>query len=155
MHSTVEHLEKFLPKDLPKHLLGIGDTPSILECVKHGVDTFDSWYIYFLPFFLQGFRQSNLAFSMPSRYGRHGYLLTKNGTAKIRKNSNLNFTSPPAIPPEITYNSPFSNKFSAALLHHYHKQNEPVGATIGTLHNLYFMVNFMKEIREKIKNNEI
>jgi len=35
------------------------------------------------------------------------------------------------------------------------KQNEPLFATLATTHNLYFMNNLMKDIRERIMKDEI
>ncbi len=51
-------------KQKPRHLLGIADEKSILESVKHGIDTFDSCY--------------------PTRLSRHGTLLSRSGTIHIK-----------------------------------------------------------------------
>lgn len=42
--SLIEWLSPKLPKEKPCHLLGIGDIESISDCVKFGIDTFDSAY---------------------------------------------------------------------------------------------------------------
>jgi len=47
-HDLIQLLQQVmieLPKDKPNHLLGIGDPFSILDCIRMGVDTFDSSYI--------------------------------------------------------------------------------------------------------------
>lgn len=54
----------------PIHLLGIGDTPSIVRLVTQGIDTFDSAY--------------------PSRCGRHGTLLRFDHNSNVRNNTNYN-----------------------------------------------------------------
>lgn len=48
----------------PRHLLGIADEPSILGAVRCGIDTMDSCY--------------------PTRLGRHGTLLSRNGKVHIK-----------------------------------------------------------------------
>lgn len=48
----------------PRHLLGIADEPSILGAVKNGIDTMDSCY--------------------PTRLGRHGTILTREGKIHIK-----------------------------------------------------------------------
>ena len=44
---------------------------------------------------------------------------------------------------------------TAAYLHHLCRANEPMGATLNTLHNLHYMCDFMAEQRQKILNDEI
>ena len=53
-----------LPADRPTHLLGIADATSMEAAVRFGVDSFDSCY--------------------PTRLGRHGTLLTRNGPVKLK-----------------------------------------------------------------------
>jgi queuine tRNA-ribosyltransferase len=48
----------------PRHLLGIADEPSVLGAVRCGIDTMDSCY--------------------PTRLGRHGTLLSRNGKIHIK-----------------------------------------------------------------------
>lgn len=120
-----------LPTEKPNHLLGIGDLESIEGCVPLGIDTFDSSY--------------------PTRAARHGVLLSKKGPLKIAKGENAtNFA-----PPEKDCPCPTCLRFSLAYLHHLFKANEMTGMTLATVHNLYFMVNLMREYREKILNDEI
>ena len=52
-----------LPEDKPTHLLGIGDTQSLEQCIVLGLDTFDSSY--------------------PTKCARHGLILTFDGHKKV------------------------------------------------------------------------
>ncbi|KAJ1469566.1 tRNA-guanine(15) transglycosylase-like protein [Baffinella frigidus] len=115
-----------LPADRPNHLLGIADIGSIDKCVPHGVDTFDS--------------------AFPSRNGRHGSLLTHEGTVKIGNAKYANMHEPI---------SAYFPHYTAAYLHHLHKAKEPLSGVIFTMHNLCFMQDHMREVRRKIMNNEI
>lgn len=89
--------------------------------------------------------------SFPSRVGRHGYLLSDKGAIKIRRTENRHDTETPSVddPTSPLY------KYSRATLHHLHKQNEPLAAMLGSLHNIHYMVNHMRKIREKILRDEI
>src|SRR3989338_4233132 len=41
MHNILEWVAPLLPKDKPRHLLGIGSIDDVFECVERGIDTFD------------------------------------------------------------------------------------------------------------------
>jgi queuine tRNA-ribosyltransferase len=45
--------------------------------------------------------------------------------------------------------------FRRAYLHHLCRAKEPMGATLNTLHNIHYMVDFMSDIREKIMRDEM
>ncbi|MFM8454564.1 MAG: tRNA-guanine transglycosylase, partial [Gammaproteobacteria bacterium] len=44
-------------------------------------------------------------------------------------------------------------KYSKAYLHHLFKAKELLGMSLLTIHNIFFMNEFMKKIREKIKDD--
>ena len=143
LSSLLEFLMPKLPYHKPVHLLGIADAESAKRAVVQGVDTFDSCF--------------------PTRAGRHGTLLMPDGRGGAR---NLHVT-----------NAEFAEAFeapaflkgleggcggivgeegvSAGYLRHLFKQHEPVDSTYATLHNLQFMFNFCREMRESILREEI
>ena len=129
-----------LPPERPIHLLGIGDVQGISNSIAHGIDTFDSWYAIF--FFSGGL----ICCSLPARLGRHGTLLTRDGKILLRQSKHKH---------DVTTQLPYTPGYSLSYLHHLHKQCEPLGMTLGTIHNLGFMADFMAELREKIKQNLI
>ena len=110
-------------------------TPEVINQLKEliplGIDTFDSSY--------------------PTRAARHGLLLTNNGGIKVEQRLNsLNFG-----PIEEECRCPTCKQYTLAYLHHLFKAKEMTGLILTTIHNLHFMVNLMRETREKILNNEI
>jgi queuine tRNA-ribosyltransferase len=118
-----------IPVSRPNHLLGIADIESIAGSVPLGVDTFDSCF--------------------PTRLGRHGSLLTKRfGRINIRSGKWKRVFEPPDWQGGL-------QGHTLAYLHHLVKANEPVAATLLTLHNILFMSEFMSDIRAKILNDEI
>jgi len=120
-----------LPTDKPNHLLGIGDLESLEQCIKLGVDTFDS--------------------SHPTRCARHGMLFTFKGVKKILHASNkLNFD-----PIDRDCTCFVCRRYSLAYLHHLFKANEMTGYSLASIHNLHFMVQLMTDYRNRILQDEI
>lgn len=115
----------------PTHLLGIGDLESIYESVKWGLDTFDSSY--------------------PTRSARHGVGLTSQGPLNMTQGKYKNRFEP--LDPQCRCST--CQNYTMAYLHHLFKAREATVLTLMSLHNLTFMVDTMKGIREKIMLNEI
>jgi queuine tRNA-ribosyltransferase len=116
-----------LPAKKPRYLMGVGSPEDILEGVSRGIDMFDS--------------------VLPTRVARNGGLYTANGRLNIR-NSKWKEEKAPLDP---TCNCYACRHFSAAYLHHLFRAEELLAFTLATMHNLYFMNNFMKQIRESIE----
>lgn len=120
-----------LPSEKPTHLLGIGDLASIEQCIKSGIDTFDS--------------------SHPTRCARHGLLFTTTGPMKI-----LNSEQRTRFEPIDRHCSCIvCQRYTAAYVHHLFKANELTGYTLATIHNLHFMITLMASYRERIINGEL
>lgn len=131
MRTILEHTLPHLPRELPNHLLGIGDLESIDSGIALGIDTFDSSY--------------------PTRSARHGVALSWKGPIKLTKSANTaNFTP---IDPDCQ--CPTCRRFSLAYLHHLFKAKELTAYSLATIHNLHFMVEYMAKIREQIRDNII
>ena len=131
MLTMLNGMMPLLPDDKPNHLLGIGDLYSIEQCIKLGVDTFDS--------------------SHPTRSARHGTLFTKAGLLKIGNSAHKNAFEPI----DKSCSCVVCQQYTRAYLHHLFKAKEMTGYTIATIHNLHFMVDLMREYRERICNDEL
>jgi len=131
MFDMLQFAAPLLPENKPNHLLGIGDLNSLEQCIKMGIDTFDS--------------------SHPTKCARHGLIFTNNGNLKILRSTNKEIFRPiDEQCPCIT-----CQKFTIAYLHHLFKAKEPVAHTLATIHNLQFMVTLMAEYRQKILDNKL
>lgn len=126
MVTMLQDLMPHLPEELPNHLLGIGDLPSLALSVPLGIDTFDSSY--------------------PTKAARHGLLLTQKGGIKIEKREFRSDLLP--IEPGCTCYT--CQHYTKSYLHHLFKANEMTGYTLATIHNLHFMVEEMKRYRRAI-----
>ncbi len=131
MIAMLQSMMPLLPEDKPNHLLGIGDLYSIEQCVKLGIDTFDS--------------------SHPTRSARHGTLFTKQGLLKIGNSAHKTAFEP--IDKNCTCTT--CTHYTRAYLHHLFKAKEITGYTLATIHNLHFMVEHMQEYRERIMRDEL
>ncbi len=120
-----------LPANKPNHLLGIGDVSSIDQCIKLGIDTFDS--------------------SHPTRSARHGTLFTAAGIVKIGNSvMKHDFT-----PIEKGCSCFTCTHYTRAYLHHLFKAKEMTAYSLASLHNIHFMVQLMARYREAILMDEI
>lgn len=126
MFSMLDVLTPKIPDDKPVHLLGIADLPSLEKCASFGIDTFDSSY--------------------PTKAARHGMLLTQKGPLKIGRTVYKNAHSP--IEPGCRCKT--CNNYTLAYLHHLFKANEVTALTLASIHNLHFMLGYMRRMREAI-----
>jgi queuine tRNA-ribosyltransferase len=130
MHEMVKIATEILPKDKPRYLMGVGSPKEIIECVEQGIDIFDSVW--------------------PTRIARHGKVMTKKGSFDIDKNQfRLDIS-----PLDKTCNCKVCKTYTKSYIHHLFKVKEPLAMKLLSYHNLYFIQNLMREIRESIKNNK-
>ncbi len=120
-----------LPYDKPNHLLGIADLPSLHEAIPLGIDTFDS--------------------SHPTKCARHGLLYTQQGNITIAQGRYKQDFSPI----EAGCDCYTCVTYSRAYLHHLFKAHELTAYTLATIHNVRFMVKFMKRYRDAILEDRI
>lgn len=119
-----------LPADKPRHLLGIGEPDDIAQGVRLGCDTFDC--------------------VAPTRIARTGtiYERTHDG---IKKTNLLNqkyirdFSKP-----DESCACYVCQNYTKAYLAHLFRSHEMLGPHLASLHNLYFIVNFTKSLREEM-----
>jgi queuine tRNA-ribosyltransferase len=132
MHRVLEWTVPELPEGLARHLLGIGDVPSVLAAVARGIDTFDC--------------------VAPTRNARNGGALARaDDDGRPLPNFRLNLRNARFAddlrPIEADCGCPTCRRFSRAYLRHLLKADEPLGPQLVTVHNLAFMARFMAEVR--------
>lgn len=132
MHSVVQATTSCLSQERPVHLLGIGDLPSIEALVKCGIDSFDSSY--------------------PTKAARHGLILSRQGAIKILHQQYSHDLE--TLDPQCSCIT-CSSGISRAYLRHLFKVHEPNAAIWASIHNLHYMQQVMKNLREAILCNEI
>ncbi len=118
-----------LPESKPRHLLGIGEPDDILESVERGIDLFDC--------------------VIPTRWARHGTAMTKKGRYNLKSQKSLKNKGPI----DNNCSCPVCKNHSASYVSHLLKEKEIYGIMLLTEHNLFWILNFMEEIRKSIKND--
>jgi queuine tRNA-ribosyltransferase len=126
MLNVLRHTAPRLPDDRPRYLMGVGTPEDIVAGVAAGVDMFDC--------------------VLPTRNARNGWLFTRHGDIRIRNARHRQDTAPL----DATCGCYTCRGFSRAYLHHLQRINEILGARLATIHNLYYYLTLMRELREAI-----
>ena len=106
--------------------MGVGTPADLVELVAMGADMFDC--------------------VMPTRNARNGQLFTTFGAVNI---SNARFRTDTG-PLDPSCGCPTCRQFSRAYLHHLYRCRELLSYRLNTLHNLYYYLHLMAEMRTAI-----
>ncbi len=129
LHEVLERSDRLLPRDRPRYLMGMGYITDILEAVARGVDLFDC--------------------VLPTRNARNGSLFTRRGVVVIK---NRKYADDPR-PIEEGCSCYTCRTFSRAYLRHLFERSEMTAATLNTIHNLHFYLDFLGKIRQSIQSH--
>jgi queuine tRNA-ribosyltransferase len=83
---------------------------------------------------------------LPTRHGRTAQLFTSRGLINVR---NARYRDEVA-PPDPDCGCPVCRRFSLAYLRHLYTAGEMLGPRAGTVHNLWFYFDLMRQMREAI-----
>ncbi len=126
MYEMVDFTTDFMPENKPRYLMGVGRPENILEAVQRGIDMFDC--------------------VMPTRNARNANLFTSAGVLAMRN---------------AKYKDDFSTidencdcytcrNYTKAYLRHLYIAKEILALELGSIHNLHFYMDLVREAREKI-----
>jgi queuine tRNA-ribosyltransferase len=127
MYDVVGRTTPHLPADRPRYLMGTGMPDDLVESVARGIDMFDC--------------------VLPTRNARNGQLLTRHGPLNIR---NARYADDPS-PVDEACRCYTCLHFSRAYLRHLASTGEMLGATLGSMHNLFFYLDLMEGMRKTIE----
>lgn len=119
---TLEHL----PHNKARYLMGVGTPDCLVEGVMRGIDMFDCVY--------------------PTRVARNGTAMTWNGRLVI-KNAQYEHDFHPI---DEHCNCYTCRNYSRAYIRHLVRVNEIFGLRLLTIHNLHFLIDFMRQMRQSI-----
>lgn len=128
MHAMLDVLHPILPVHKPRYLMGVGSPEDLFECVARGIDQFDC--------------------VLPTRIARNGAVFTPNGRVNLR-NARFAADKNPIDPDCTCYTC---RTFSLAYLRHLIIAKETLALRLTTIHNLHFMLDTMRRIRQSIFN---
>ncbi|NKI20514.1 tRNA guanosine(34) transglycosylase Tgt [Paenibacillus dendritiformis] len=131
MYEVLETTVPLLPDSKPRYLMGVGSPDALVEGSMRGIDMFDC--------------------VLPTRIARNGTTMTSQGRLVVR---NAKFTRDfgPLDPNCDCYTC---RNYSRAYLRHLIKAVETFGLRLTTYHNLYFLLNLMRQVREAIREDRL
>ena len=115
-----------LPRDRPRYVMGVGMPEELPEYVARGVDMMDC--------------------VLPSRNARNGCLFTSAGRVIIKQ---ARYKDDPA-PLDPNCGCLTCRTYSRAYLRHLFQAGEMLFSTLGTIHNLKYYLDMMRQMREAI-----
>lgn len=126
MYRILKNITPLFPEGKPRYLMGVGEPLDMLEAVEHGIDMMDCVH--------------------PTRIGRHGTVFTKYGRLVI-KNA---IYAEDDRPLDESCDCYVCRNYKRGYIRHLLKAGEILGQRLTTYHNLYFLVNLMKNARKAI-----
>jgi queuine tRNA-ribosyltransferase len=130
MLETAGFTLPILPRNRPRYIMGVGTPENIIELVALGADMFDC--------------------VLPTRNARNGQLFTKRGTLNI-SNSRFKDDTEPLDPECGCYTC---RNYSRAYLRHLYLARELLAYRLNTIHNIYYYIEFIKQVRKAILADE-
>ncbi len=129
LRQVLEQSDALLPRDRPRYLMGMGYLTDVVEAVERGIDVFDC--------------------VLPTRNARNGSLFTSGGVVVIK---NRKYADDPR-PLDEACGCPTCRTYSRAYLRHLFERSEMASATLNTIHNLHFYLDFFDKMRQSIKSH--
>ena len=131
MSTAVKWVNEILPEEKPRPLLGIGEPEDLFMGIENGVDLFDC--------------------VAPTRIARNGSLYNRAGNINIL---NAKFISDFSKIDEDCHCYTCEN-YTKSYLSHLFRGKEILANTLASIHNLHFIVNLVKKIRQSILDDNL
>lgn len=131
MQDVLSWTAPLLPDKAPRYLMGVGTPEDILMAIHHGIDLFDC--------------------VLPTRNARNGMLFTSKGKISIKQ---AKYAEDPR-PIDASCHCYTCLHYSRAYLRHLYLANEILSSRLNTVHNIYYYMNWMKQIRTAIEEDRL
>jgi len=131
MYEVLDHTVPLLPAGKPRYLMGVGSPDALIEGAIRGIDMFDC--------------------VLPTRIARNGTLMTSEGRLVVRNAKHAEDFGPldPACDCYTCKN------YSRAYIRHLLKADETFGIRLTTYHNLHFLLQLMRDVRQAIMEDRL
>lgn len=127
MNEMLSISTSFLPEDKPRYLMGVGTPDCLVDGVARGIDMFDCVF--------------------PTRVARNGMAMTWRGRLVMK---NAQFTHDHMVLEEGCGCYACRNGYTRAYIRHLVRAGEIFGLRLLSLHNLWFLQDFMRKMRAAI-----
>ena len=127
MHTILELVDRVLPENKPRYLMGVGTPEDLVNGISRGVDIFDC--------------------VLPTRLARHNAAMTRFGQRLNVVNAQYTRDGQPLDQQCDCYTC---QNFSRAYLRHLIISKEMLAATLLSIHNLHTLIDLAHDIRLSI-----
>ncbi|GIQ70139.1 queuine tRNA-ribosyltransferase [Xylanibacillus composti] len=131
MYEVLDYTVPHLPAGKPRYLMGVGSPDALVEGAIRGIDMFDC--------------------VLPTRIARNGTTMTSQGRLVVR-NAKYAKDFGPLDPACSCYTC---RTFSRAYIRHLFKCDEILGLRLTTWHNLHFLLELMRNVRQAIQEDRL
>ncbi|MGO1677895.1 MAG: tRNA guanosine(34) transglycosylase Tgt [Ruoffia tabacinasalis] len=131
MNSVLDYLTPELPKDKPRYLMGVGSPDALIDGVIRGVDMFDC--------------------VLATRIARNGTCMTSTGRLVV-KNAQYARDFRPIDENCDCYTC---RNYTRAYVRHLIKTDELFGMRLASIHNVYFLLELMRNVRKAIVDDQL
>ena len=131
MYEVLDYTVPLMPENKPRYLMGVGSPDDLLEGLIRGIDLFDC--------------------VLPTRIARNGTAMTSVGKVVVRNAKYARDFSP--LDPNCDCYC--CKNYTRAYIRHLVKANEILASRLITTHNLHFLLNLMKQVREAIMEDRL
>lgn len=131
MNRMLEYTTPLLPSNKPRYLMGVGSPDSLIDGAIRGIDMFDC--------------------VLPTRIARNGTCMTSQGRLVV-KNAKFARDFGPLDPNCDCYTC---KNYSRAYIRHLIKADETFGIRLTSYHNLYFLQDLMRQVRQAIREDRL
>lgn len=128
-NEVLSYTTDLLPANKPRYLMGVGSPGALIDGVERGVDMFDC--------------------VLPTRVARHSCAMTSRGRL-ILKNKEFELDLRPI---DEECNCYTCQHYTRSYIRHLVKADEILGARLISIHNVHFLENLMKDIRQSLKED--
>jgi queuine tRNA-ribosyltransferase len=130
MNASLELVNAILPQDKPRYLMGVGSPEDLINGIRRGVDIFDC--------------------VLPTRLARHQAAMTRTGRVNLMNAAHTQDHRP------IDENCACytCRNFTRAYLRHLILAKEMLAATLISIHNLYMLLQLVRDARQAILTGE-
>lgn len=131
MNDVLDYLTPEMPKHKPRYLMGVGSPDALIDGVIRGVDMFDC--------------------VLATRIARNGTCMTSTGRLVVK---NAKYARD-FRPIDEHCNCYTCRNYTRAYVRHLIKTDEIFGMRLASIHNVHFLLQLMKDVRENIKNDSL
>lgn len=131
MNDVLDYLTPEMPKHKPRYLMGVGSPDALIDGVIRGVDMFDC--------------------VLATRIARNGTCMTSTGRLVVK---NAQYARD-FRPIDEHCNCYTCRNYTRAYVRHLIKTDEIFGMRLASIHNVHFLLQLMKDVRENIKNDSL